>query len=105
MALKWTITDQSKEYLQYQIFKVKTNNNPLAYVMMTPNLDAVRHRLVTAMASSSYNFDIEYVRETNNNVADTLSHVGGRLDKDSVKELLSHTTHVVSPKQRLMTHK
>ena len=44
LALKWVITEQFQEYLQYQPFHVKTDNNPLPYVMSTPNLDAVGHR-------------------------------------------------------------
>ena len=68
------MTEQFREYLQYQPFLVRTDNNPLAYVMTTPNLDAVRHRWVAAMAR--YNFEIEYVRRTDNKVADALSHVG-----------------------------
>ena len=95
LALKWAITDQFKEYLQYQPFQVKTDNNPLTYVMTMPNLDAVRQRWVAAMAG--YNFDIEYIWGADNKVTDALSHVGGRLDEDTVKELLSHTTHFGVP--------
>ena len=86
LALKWAVTDQFKEYLQYQPFLVRTDNNPLTYVMMMPNLDAIGHRWVAAMAG--YNFEIEYVQWSDNKVADTLSRVGERLDKDAVKELL-----------------
>ena len=59
LALKWAVTEQFREYLQYQPFLVRTDNNPLTYIMTTPNLDAVRHRWVVAMAG--YNFDIEYI--------------------------------------------
>ena len=86
LALKWAMTEQFREYLQYQPFLVRTDNNPLTYVMTTPNLDAVGHKWVAAMAG--YNFDIEYVCGTDNKVADALSHVGGRLDEEAVKELL-----------------
>ena len=41
LALKWAITEQFREYLQYQPFKVKSDNNPLTYVMSMPNLGAV----------------------------------------------------------------
>ena len=75
LALKWAVTEQFREYLQYQPFLVRTDNNPLTYVMTTPNLDAVRHRWVAAMAG--YNFEIEYVRGMDNKVADALSRVGG----------------------------
>ena len=37
---------------------------------------------------AGYNFEIEYVCGTDNKVADALSHVGGRLDEETVKELL-----------------
>ena len=37
---------------------------------------------------AGYNFEIEYVRGSDNKVADTLSQVGERLDEDAVKELL-----------------
>ena len=89
--LKWAITDQFWEYLQYAPFKVKTDNNPLTYMMTTPNLDAVRHRWVAALAG--YNFMIEYLRGSDNKVADALSQVEERLDSDSVRQLLTHVKH------------
>ena len=58
LALKRAVTEQFREYLQYQPFLVRTNNNPLTYVMTTPHLDAIGHRWVAAMAG--YNFEIEY---------------------------------------------
>ena len=105
LALKWAVTEQFREYLQYQPFLVRTDNNPLTYVMTMPNLDAVGHRWVAAMAG--YNFEIEYVRGTDNKVADPLSHVGKRLDEEAVKELLdqgaikellNHVVHYGVPK-------
>ena len=87
LALKWAMTDQFKEYLQYQPFLVRTDNNPLTYVMMTPNLDTVGHRWVAAMAG--YNFKIEYIQGSDNKVADALSRVGECLDKVAVKELVN----------------
>ena len=86
LALKWAVTEQFREYLQYQPFLIHTDNNLLTNIMTTPNLDAIRHRWVAAMAG--YNFEIEYVRGMDNKVADALSHVGERLDEEAVKELL-----------------
>ena len=43
LALKWAVTEHFKEYLLYQPFLVKTDNNPLTYIMTTPNLDATGH--------------------------------------------------------------
>ena len=68
------MTDQFKEYLQYQPLLVRTDNNPLTYIVMTPNLNAVGHRWVAAMAG--YNFEIEYMQGSDNKVADALSRVG-----------------------------
>ena len=90
LALKWAMTKQFREYLQYQPFLVRTDNNPLTYVLMMPNLDAIEHRWVVAM--TGYNFEIQYIRRSDNKVADALSHVGGCLDKDNVKELLDQGT-------------
>ena len=43
LALKWAVTEHFKEYLLYQSFLVKTDNNPLTYIMTTPNLDTTGH--------------------------------------------------------------
>ena len=61
-------------------------NNLLTYIMTMPNLDAVGHRWVAAMAG--YNFEIEYVWGSDNKVTNALSQVGEHLDEDAVKELL-----------------
>ena len=90
LTLKWAIMEQFREYLQYQPFRVKTDNNPITYMMSTPNLDAVGHRWVASLAG--FNFTIKYLKGMDNKVADVLSWVGGRLelDTDSVCKLLSH---------------
>ena len=86
LALKWAVVDQFWEYLQYQPFHVKTDNNPLTYVMSSPNLDATGHRWVAALAN--FNMSLEYQKGSDNKVANCLSQVTERLDKDSVKELM-----------------
>ena len=43
LALKWAVMEHFKEYLLYQPFLVKTDSNPLTYIMTTPNLDATGH--------------------------------------------------------------
>ena len=87
LALKWAVTDQFREYLQYKPFTVKTDNNPLTYIMSTPNLDATGHRWVAALAQ--YDMKIEYLKGTDNKVADALSRVEARLDPASVEEIIS----------------
>ena len=90
LALKWAMTEQFREYLQYQPFLIRTNNNPLTYVLTTPNLDTVGHRWVAAMAG--YNFEIQYVCRSDNKVANALSHIREHLDDDNIKELLDQST-------------
>ena len=58
LALKWATMEHFKEYLLYQPFLVKTNNNPLTYIMTTPNLDATGHQWVGALVK--FNFQLEY---------------------------------------------
>ena len=41
LVLKWAVMEHFKEYLPYQSFLVRTDNNPLTYIMSTPNLDAM----------------------------------------------------------------
>ena len=43
LAFKWAVTEHFKEYLPYQSLLVRMDNNPLTYIMMTPNLDATGH--------------------------------------------------------------
>ena len=49
MVLKWAVTEHFKEYLPYQSFLVKIDNNPLMYIISTPNLDAMDHQWVSAL--------------------------------------------------------
>ena len=76
-----------KEYLLYQPFLVNTDNNPLTYIMMTPNLDATGHQWVGALVQ--FNFDLEYQKGHDNTVADVLSWVTTQLDPDMVKSILN----------------
>ena len=71
LALKWVVTEHFKEYLLYQPFQVKTDNNPLTYIMTTHNLDATSHQWVRALAQ--FNFELEYQKGCDNTMADTLS--------------------------------
>ena len=88
LALKWAITEQFREYLQYRSFTVLMDNNPLTYVLMTPNLDALGHRWVAALAG--YNMTIRYLKGSDNKVAATLSRIEARLNPDTITELLNH---------------
>ena len=80
--------EQFQEYLQYRPFTVLTDNNPLTYILTTPNLDALGHRWVATLAS--YNMTIKYLKGSDNKVANTLSRIETRLDPETVTELLNY---------------
>ena len=86
LALKWAVTQQFKEYLMYQPFTIQTDNNPLTYVLMTPNLDATGHRWVWALAG--FNFKLDYLRGADNRVANVLSRMENRLDDEATGKFL-----------------
>ena len=87
LALKWEVMEHFKEYLLYQSFLVKTDNNPLIYIMMTPNLDATGHKWVGTLAH--FNFEMEYLKGHDNTVVDVLGQVTTWLDPDMVKLILN----------------
>ena len=57
----------------YSPFVVWTDNNPLTYVLMTPNLDTMVHRWVDTLAS--FQFELEYQKGADNGAADALSQI------------------------------
>ena len=73
LALKWGVMEHFREYLAYAPFMVKTDNNLLTYILTTPNLDAMGHHWVGALAS--FKFELEYQKGSENGAADALSHV------------------------------
>ena len=94
LALKWVVTEQFHKYLRYQPFTVRMDNNPLTYILTTPNLDALGHCWVAALAR--YNMKLEYLKGSDNKIADTLSRLPPeKLNEEAVAELLNytHTSH------------
>ena len=97
VALKWAVTKQFCEYLQGKPFTVRTDNNLLTYILTTPNLDTLGHRWVAALAS--YNMKLEYMKGSNNKVADALSQVSTqKLDEETVTELLNYAQNGSTPR-------
>ena len=90
LALKWAIKEHFKEYLLYQPFLVKTDNNPLTYIMTTPNLDTTGHRWVQALAK--FNFQLEYQKGRDSAVADTLSRITTHLGPEAMQAILDGAT-------------
>ena len=85
--------EQFQEYLMYKPFTVRTVKNPLTYIMMMPNPDAMGHQWVNALAG--FDFKIEYLKGMDNKVANMLSHVETRLDDATTKELLMDCPNTV----------
>ena len=87
LALKWVVTEHFKEYLPYQPFLMKTDNNPLTFIMTTPNLNATGHWWVSALVQ--FNFEFEYQKGCDNTVVGVLSQVTTQLDLGMVKSILN----------------
>ena len=86
LALKWSMTENFKEYLAYAPFVVWTDNNPLTYVLTMPNLDAIGHRWVGMLAS--FQFELKYQKGADNGAADALSQVPISHNRQTVQSLL-----------------
>ena len=84
--LKWSVMEHFKKYLAYAPFVVRTDNNPLMYVLTTPNLDTTGHRWVGMLAS--FEFTLEYQKGVDNRAADALSRVPISHDQATVCSLL-----------------
>ena len=89
LALKWAVTEHFKQHL-YQPFLVKTDTNPLMYIMTTPNLDATGHQWVGALVK--FNFQLEYQKGQENTVANMLSRITTRLGLEAVQAILDGAT-------------
>ena len=86
LVLKWSVMEHFKEYLMYSPFVVRTDNNPLTYVLMMPNLNATGHQWVSALAS--FQFKLEYQKGNGNGTTDALSQVPTSHSQETVQSLL-----------------
>ena len=75
-----------KEYLVYSPFMMRTDNNPLTYVLTMPNLDTTGHQWVSALAS--FQFELEYQKGADNGATDALSRVPISHSRETVQSLL-----------------
>ena len=74
----------------YQPFLVKTDNNPLTYIMTTPNLDTTGHQWVGALVK--FNFQLEYQKGWDNAVAEVLNWITTRLGLEAMQAVLDGVT-------------
>jgi hypothetical protein len=80
LALKWSITEQFRDYLYYSPrFIIYTDNNPLAYVLSTAKLNATGLRWIGEL--SDFDFEIKYGPGKINIDADSLSRIPGDFTK------------------------
>ena len=81
LALKWAVVDKLSDYLYGAKFEVRTDNNPLTYILTSAKLDATGHRWLAAL--SVYDFQPEVPAGSRNVDADALSrreHEGQEMD-------------------------
>ena len=100
LALKWSITEKFHEYLYGVPFEVKTDNNPLTYVLSSARLDAAGHRWLASLAS--YNFSISYKAGKHNIDADALSRIRWQVEEEpSEKNIPTEVVEAVCQSQLL----
>ena len=73
LSLKWAVCEKFKDYLYGAKFTVRTDNNPLTYILISAKLDATGQRWVADLAC--YDFDIQYRSGKENIDADAISRV------------------------------
>ena len=89
LALNWAIAEHFQECLYWKLFVVKTDN-PLTYIVTTPNLDATWHHWVESLAG--FTFSTQYQKERDNAVVDALSCVASKLNAEAVKSIMDRVT-------------
>ena len=73
LALKWAVTEKYHDHLYGNRCIVRTDNNPLTYVLTTAKLDAVGHRWLAEL--STYDLELIYKSGKTNIDADILSRL------------------------------
>lgn len=80
LSLKWAVVDKFHDYLYGARFTIRTDNNPLTYVLSTAKLNVVGHRWLAAL--STYEFDVQYRPGRQNIDADLLSRNWPEMDDE-----------------------
>ncbi|KAL6462538.1 hypothetical protein MHYP_G00289600 [Metynnis hypsauchen] len=85
LALKWAVVDKFHDYLYGVRFSIRTDNNPLTYVLNSARLNATGHRWLAALAT--YDFEIQYRPGKSNINADLLSRKDKKDHAEPWKEI------------------
>uniref|UniRef100_A0A8C1GXL0 Gypsy retrotransposon integrase-like protein 1 n=1 Tax=Cyprinus carpio TaxID=7962 RepID=A0A8C1GXL0_CYPCA len=80
LALKWAIVDKFHDYLYGVKFVVRTDNNPLTYILTSAKLNVTGHRWLVALAT--YDFSVQYKPGKQNVDADVLSRYPNNRDDE-----------------------
>ena len=70
LGLKWEVTDKFHDYLYGNKFEVRTDTNPLTYVLGKAKLDATSQRWIVGLASND--FSLTYMCGKSNTIADLI---------------------------------
>ena len=89
--MKWAVCDKFNDYLYGSKFTVRTDNNPLTYVLTTAKLDATGHRWLAAL--SSYNFSLVYRAGKVNKDADALSRLPSSNKETLLNDVIKAICH------------
>lgn len=94
LAIVWAVK-HFRPYLYGQYFKIKTDHKPLVYLfgMKDPSSRLMKFRLVL----EEYNFDVEYVKGSDNAAADALSRI--TLTSTELKEMHNNIINVMTRAQ------
>ena len=89
-ALKWAIAEQFQEYLLCKWFIIKTDNNPLLYIMTAPQFRP--YVTLLGRITTGFTFSIEYQKGWDNAGTDALNQITSKLDTETVKSILDRVT-------------
>jgi len=97
LALKWAVTEKYHDHLYGHHCVVKTDNNPLTYVLTSAKLDAAGYRWLAEL--STYDLELVYKSGRTNIDADILSRLPERTCHCSVQMVHDILTCVPDPSE------
>ena len=92
------------DYLYRNTITVKSDNNLLAYMLTSAQLDVMEHWQVASLAS--YNFNVQYKVGKKNIEVDALSHINwsNSISSESTQAILNTAIEGMSPLAEIYAH-